>query len=293
MAVVDNIGQRHYYHADATGTIVALSGETGLVEERYATGPFGAVDAASGLANYRFAGRPYDMETGLYYNRARYYHPGLGRFLSPAPSGYADGLSLYAYAANDPVNLADPSGLFAQATKESVVAGFSVVSTTASKAGAAATRSLASGANQAAGFLERNETAVAVGVTAAGFVVDVLTIPSGEGLLIAAGASIGVRGAAAGLRAFAKSSIKGKGLTTPKKYFGNKTYKQTEKALNKKLGSPKGGGKNNKSFYNEKTKRTYNLHKDPSHRSGKAHIDIRKRNLPSNYYKDKPFFLKE
>jgi len=48
----------------------------------------------------------------------------------------------------------------------------------------------------------------------------------------------------------------------------------------------------NKSFYNNKTKRTYNLHADPAHREGKPHIDIRKRDLPTDYYKDKPFFLK-
>jgi len=66
-----------------------------------------------------------------------------------------------------------------------------------------------------------------------------------------------------------------------------------EKALTDKFGSPKGGGKYNKSFYNEKTKRTFNLHKDPTHRGGKGHIDIRKRGLPTNHYKDRPFFLKE
>ena len=84
-----------------------------------------------------------------------------------------------------------------------------------------------------------------------------------------------------------------KGLTTPNKYFGSKTYKEAEKALTDKFGPPRGGGKFNKSFFNEKTGRTYNLHKDPSHRGGKGHIDIRKRDLPSNYYKDRPFYLKE
>ena len=83
------------------------------------------------------------------------------------------------------------------------------------------------------------------------------------------------------------------GLTTPSKYFGSKTTKQAEKALQKKFGAPRGQGPHNKSFYNEKTGRTYNLHTDPAHRGGRPHIDVRKRNLPTNYYKDKPFFLKE
>jgi hypothetical protein len=60
-----------------------------------------------------------------------------------------------------------------------------------------------------------------------------------------------------------------------------------------KFGQPKGGGFNNKSFFNPKTKRTFNLHCDPLHRGGKPHIDIRKRGLDNNYYKNRPFFLLE
>ena len=43
--------------------------------------------------------------------RARYYDPALGRFLSEDPIGIADGLNLYAYAGNYPVNMWDPTGL--------------------------------------------------------------------------------------------------------------------------------------------------------------------------------------
>lgn len=88
-----------------------------------------------------------------------------------------------------------------------------------------------------------------------------------------------------------KASRATKGLITPEKFFGGLTHKQAEKVLMRKFGSPRGGGSSNKSFFNSKTKRTYNLHQDPLHRGGKPHIDIRKRGLPTNYYKDKPFFL--
>ena len=48
---------------------------------------------------------------GLYYVHACWYDPYLGRFVSEDPIGLAGGINLYAYAANDPINLSDPSGL--------------------------------------------------------------------------------------------------------------------------------------------------------------------------------------
>jgi RHS repeat-associated protein len=52
---------------------------------------------------------------GLYYYRARYYDPKIGRFLSDDPLGFEGGDSnFYAYVFNDPVSLSDPSGLTTQ-----------------------------------------------------------------------------------------------------------------------------------------------------------------------------------
>ncbi len=59
----------------------------------------------------RMGGAEFDQETKLYYMRARYYDPQLGRFISEDPLGIAGGLNLYAYAENDPVNGRDPTGL--------------------------------------------------------------------------------------------------------------------------------------------------------------------------------------
>ena len=60
---------------------------------------------------YMFTGRRYDLETGLYYYRARYYNPQIGRFLQTDPIGYGDGINWYNCCGSNPVIRTDPSGL--------------------------------------------------------------------------------------------------------------------------------------------------------------------------------------
>lgn len=71
---------------------------------------YGASPTLSGNA-FRFAGMRLDPESGLYYARARYYSPTIGRFLQNDPIGYRGGINLYAYVNNDPLNHSDPTGL--------------------------------------------------------------------------------------------------------------------------------------------------------------------------------------
>ncbi len=111
-------GAREYLHANHQGSIVATSDDTGALAEgpltydAYGACYAGATNtpcAASGIP-YRFTGRRYDPETGLYYYRARYYDPTIGRFLQTDPVGYGDDLDWYTYVGNDPANLMDAMG---------------------------------------------------------------------------------------------------------------------------------------------------------------------------------------
>ena len=62
--------------------------------------------------DFGFAGRQWDEQADLYYNRARYYDPELGQFISKDPIGFAAGdANLYRYVGNGPTNATDPSGL--------------------------------------------------------------------------------------------------------------------------------------------------------------------------------------
>jgi RHS repeat-associated protein len=55
-------------------------------------------------------GRTFEPEIGLYFYRARYLHPELGRFLQGDPNGYEDSLNMYQAFNQNPVNFVDPMG---------------------------------------------------------------------------------------------------------------------------------------------------------------------------------------
>jgi RHS repeat-associated protein len=110
-------GQTYFFHADDKGTIALLTDRAGKPAASYETDAFGQLlSPLPALANpFLYAGREYEPALGLYYNRARYYDPALGRFLSldtmaPDRSNPAT-LNRYAYALNAPTRYSDPLGL--------------------------------------------------------------------------------------------------------------------------------------------------------------------------------------
>jgi RHS repeat-associated protein len=105
-----------YYEQDALGSVTSLSNSTASLANTYNYDSFGNLTASSGgLVNaFQYTGREFDLETGIYEYRKRYYDPSVGRFLSEDPSHQVrsrDGLNLYRYVRNSPTNYVDPFGL--------------------------------------------------------------------------------------------------------------------------------------------------------------------------------------
>jgi RHS repeat-associated protein len=77
-------GGNSYYEADGLGSITSLSSSAGALANTYTYDSFGNVTSSTGtLSNpFRYTGREFDSETGLDFNRARYYDSTAGRYLS-------------------------------------------------------------------------------------------------------------------------------------------------------------------------------------------------------------------
>ena len=78
--------------------------------DRRAWGRTEPLDGARASTPLRFQGQYEDAETGLFYNRFRYYDPAAGLYLSPDPLGLDGGLRAYGYGDN-PTGWIDPLGL--------------------------------------------------------------------------------------------------------------------------------------------------------------------------------------
>ncbi|EBL5148617.1 RHS repeat protein [Salmonella enterica subsp. enterica serovar Dublin] len=104
----------HLYHCDQRGLPLALVTPDNTVAWR---GEYDEWGNLSGEENpehlelvIRLPGQQYDEESGLYYNRHRYYNPGQERYITQDPIGLKGGWNLYQYPLN-PVTGTDPLGL--------------------------------------------------------------------------------------------------------------------------------------------------------------------------------------
>ena len=117
LARLDAAGELVWYLADHLGTVRDLAGVGGSVVNHVCYDSYGRVlsetDPAAG-DRFKFTGREYDSETGLYYYRARYYDPATGRFVSEDPIDFSAGdANIFRYVFNAPASHADPTGLAA------------------------------------------------------------------------------------------------------------------------------------------------------------------------------------
>jgi RHS repeat-associated protein len=102
-----------FYQADGLGSITSLSTPAGTLSDTLVYDSFGNLISSTGSFTqpFRYTGREFDVETGLYYYRARYYDPAAGRFLSEDPIRFNSGdVNFYGYVENNPINAADPDG---------------------------------------------------------------------------------------------------------------------------------------------------------------------------------------
>jgi RHS repeat-associated protein len=109
-----------YVHSDHLNTPRVIVDKNNAIRWRWFAEPFGTTAAESnpsGLGNFtfnlRFPGQYFDQESGLHYNRWRYYNAGDGRYTTSDPVGLVGGVNTYAYVSSNPLLYFDPNGLWA------------------------------------------------------------------------------------------------------------------------------------------------------------------------------------
>ncbi|MBA6046774.1 rhs family protein [Pseudomonas lactis] len=103
----------YHYQLDHLGTPQELTSPEGEIiwSAHYrAYGQIARLDVGKVDNPLRFQGQYFDQESGLHYNRHRYYNPDIGRYLTPDPVRLAGGINGYRYVLN-PTGWVDPLGL--------------------------------------------------------------------------------------------------------------------------------------------------------------------------------------
>ena len=107
---------RYCYHFNGTASTIAITDMNQNIVNSYAYDPFGQILAQQETIPqpFKYVGQYGVMAepNGLYYMRARYYDPTVGRFISEDPLGFGGGdVNLYAYVMGNPITFIDPLGL--------------------------------------------------------------------------------------------------------------------------------------------------------------------------------------
>jgi RHS repeat-associated protein len=98
------------YLRDGLNSTVALTNSSAATVANYSYSPYGDSFGSGATTPLQYSGRENDGATGLYYYRARFYSPQLGRFLSEDPIGLRGGTNYYAYVNGNPISYRDSSG---------------------------------------------------------------------------------------------------------------------------------------------------------------------------------------
>ena len=101
----------YWYHQGGTGDVNGrIDASATSISATFAYTPWGESNAVTEGPGWK--GMFYEAgPAALYYARARWYDPVARRFISEDPAGFADGLNIYRFGQNDPINMADPAGL--------------------------------------------------------------------------------------------------------------------------------------------------------------------------------------
>ena len=116
---------RYYYVRDCMQNILGIIADNGELVVKYEYTAYGEIKSISGTLKdtigvinpFRYKGYYYDEETEMFYCKSRYYKPEWCRFITVDSVNYIEpgninGINLYAYCGNDPINMYDPTGHF-------------------------------------------------------------------------------------------------------------------------------------------------------------------------------------
>jgi RHS repeat-associated protein len=116
LAQEESINNVFWHLTNHLGTVYDLVDNSGKSINHLSYDSFGNVIFQTNPTvdnHYLFTGREFDSETGLYYYRARYFNPEIGRFIEEDPIEFASGdTNFYRYVGNSPLDRTDPSGMF-------------------------------------------------------------------------------------------------------------------------------------------------------------------------------------